>query len=245
MNRFFVPSENLSDGIVTITGSDVNHIKNVLRMTAGDRLEVVCGMGSEYECEIVTLAQDMIRLKVLSEISSSRELPVRIHIFQGLAKSDKLEFIIQKCVELGASEIIPVAMARSIMKVDPKKAPAKLQRYNAICEAAAKQSKRQVIPAVHDFMSYKDALKYASGMDMILFPYELAEGMEGTRKAFNDIKGDTDIAIFIGPEGGFDPAEVESAKDAGARVISLGRRILRTETAALCAVSMIMYECEK
>jgi len=245
MNRFFVPSEGVSDGNVTIKGSDVNHIKNVLRMREGEHLDIVCGMGSEYECEIREISSDRIILTIVKENTCDRELPARIHLFQGLPKSDKLELIIQKCVELGVYEIIPVSMARSIVKTDPKKAAGKLTRYNAISEAAAKQSKRQTVPEVHDFMGYKEALKYACGMDMILLPYELAEGMEGTRRALSEIKPGMDVAVFIGPEGGFDPAEVSAAEEAGAKVISLGRRILRTETAGLAVMSMIVYQIDR
>ena len=168
----------------------------------------------------------------------------RIYLFQGLPKGDKMELIIQKAVELGAYGIIPVAMKRSVMKLDSKKAESKVKRWNAISESAAKQSKRSIIPAVHDVMTFAQAAEYAKTLDMVLLPYECADGMQATKDKLSSIKPGSSIGIFIGPEGGFDGSELTIAHDAGFDVITLGRRILRTETAGMMLLSVLMYQLE-
>jgi 16S rRNA (uracil1498-N3)-methyltransferase len=179
------------------------------------------------------------------------ELPSKVYLFQGLPKGDKMEFVIQKMVELGVYEIIPVAMKRCVMKLDDKKAKSKLVRWQGISEAAAKQSKRAVVPRITNVMTYKEALEYAKEMEVKLVPYELEEslessgGMKSTRKILEGLKGGESIAVFIGPEGGFEEAEINMAIECGMKPITLGRRILRTETAGMTVMAWIMYMLEE
>ncbi len=244
MNRFFGRSENISDKEIIIDGGDVNHIRNVLRMKPGGRL-IVSGAGSiEYLCEIREFDGERVILDIVEKRCENRELGASICLFQGLPKGDKMELIIQKCVELGVHEIVPVAMKRSVVKLDGKKSEAKTARWQAVSESAAKQSGRSVIPRVHMPMSYEDALKYAASMDVRLIPYELAEGMEATREAVESVRTGMSVAVFIGPEGGLELSEVEAAKAAGAIPISLGKRILRTETAGMALMSVLAYRLE-
>lgn len=247
MYHFFVDSAriNLSDKTVTITGSDVNHIRNVLRMKIGEELSVSNGQdGREYRCAIDSFEEDRVicRLRFVKE--DNVELPSRVYLFQALPKADKMEMIIQKAVELGVYGIIPVAAKRCVVKLDEKKAAAKILRWQGIAEAAAKQSKRAVIPEVSDVLSFSQAVKLASDMDIRLIPYELAEGMDNTRKIIDELMPKQDIAIFIGPEGGFEEEEIQTAVDGGIIPITLGKRILRTETAGMTVLSWIMYRLE-
>lgn len=245
MYHFFVEPCQIVNHTVTITGPDVNHIKNVLRMKAGEKVSVSNGVDlKEYRCEIEKIEEDRILLHLLFVKEDQVELPSKIFLFQGLPKADKMEWIIQKAVELGAFEIIPVATGRSVVKLDAKKAAAKGVRWNAIAESAAKQSKRGVIPKVKECMNFEQALEYASSMDVKIIPYELAEKMTKTREIVNGITGGQTIAVFIGPEGGFTEDEIEKAAGKGIRPVTLGRRILRTETAGLTVLSWLMYHLE-
>ena len=244
MNRFFGKSENIFSDYIIIDGADVNHIKNVLRMKTGEEVMVSGGNNTDYHCRISEISDDEIRLSIVERLESDKELPARIHIFQGLPKSDKMELIIQKCVDLCVYEIIPVSMKRCVVKLDDKKASSKIARWQAISESAAKQSGRSIIPCVRNVMSYKEALNYAFTMDYTIVPYELAEGMEATKAALANIKPGMDVAVFIGPEGGFDVSEIAEAGEKGMVPISLGKRILRTETAGLAVMSIIMYHLE-
>jgi 16S rRNA (uracil1498-N3)-methyltransferase len=231
---------------VIIRGNDVNHIKNVLRMRPGEEVAVSNGIdGREYRCGILALEEDCVRLELRFIKEDGVELPAKIYLFQGLPKADKMELIIQKAVELGAFQVIPVAMKRCVVKLDDKKADAKLKRWQGIAEAAAKQSKRGVIPTVAPVMHYAQAVKMASEMDLKLVPYELAEGMEQTKQFIESAKPGQQIAVFIGPEGGFDPEEIRIAKEAGIEPITLGKRILRTETAGFTTIAWLMYQLEK
>lgn len=248
MYQFFTTPDQIrtEEGIVTITGPDVNHIKNVLRMQPGEEVAVSNGTdGLEYRCRIATLTEDSVTLDLLFVREEGVELPAKVYLFQGLPKSDKMELIIQKAVELGAYEIIPVATSRAVVKLDSKKEKSKLERWNAISEAAAKQSKRAIIPNVHEVLSFKQAIQYAQDMQVKMIPYELAEGMDRTRAILENLEGVESIAVFIGPEGGFAKEEIEAAKAVGIEPISLGKRILRTETAGMTVLSIIMYRLEK
>lgn len=246
MYHFFVSSEQIGEKEIRIEGSDVNHIRNVLRMTPGEQISVSDGaQGKEYRCEIVLLEEDCVTAKIMWSQDADTELPSKFYLFQGLPKSDKMELIIQKAVELGVYEVIPVATKRAIVKLDKKKEESKRKRWNSISESAAKQSKRTIIPEVKPVMTFAEAVKYASAMDAKLIPYELAEGMEETRRIFSAIKPGDSVAIFIGPEGGFDEAEIELAKEAGIQPITLGKRILRTETAGMTVLSVLMFQMER
>lgn len=247
MYQFFVdPSQiNMSDKIVIIQGGDVNHIRNVLRMKPGEELNVSNGKdGKEYRCAVAAYEEDRVLCELRFVKEDKVELPAKIYLFQALPKADKMEWIIQKAVELGVYRIIPVASRRCVVKLDEKKAAAKTARWQAIAEAAAKQSKRGVIPEVSGVVNFPQAVKQAEGMNVKMIPYELAEGMEKTREIIDSLEEGQDIAVFIGPEGGFETSEVELAMEKGMVPVTLGKRILRTETAGLAVLSWIMYRLE-
>ena len=246
MYHFFVTADQIGEKEIRIEGSDVNHIRNVLRMTPGEQISISDGsQGKEYRCEIALIEEDCVTAKILWSQDADTELPSKFYLFQGLPKSDKMELIIQKAVELGVYEVIPVATKRAIVKLDKKKEESKRKRWNSISESAAKQSKRTIIPEVKPVMTFAEAVKYASSMDAKLIPYELAEGMEETRRIFSAIKPGDSVAIFIGPEGGFEESEIEQAKEAGIQPITLGKRILRTETAGMTVLSVLMFQMEQ
>lgn len=247
MYQFFVePNQiNIDDKSVIILGSDVNHIKNVLRMKAGEEIAVSNGIdGKEYRCGILALEEECVRCELRFVKEDAVELPAKVYLFQALPKADKMEMIIQKAVELGAFRVVPVAAKRCVVKLDDKKAKSKLARWQGIAEAAAKQSKRGIIPEVSEVMSFKEAVKLASGMDVRLIPYELAEGMNRTKEIIGQLRAGQSIAIFIGPEGGFEEAEIQTALENGIEPVTLGKRILRTETAGFTILSWIMYQLE-
>lgn len=247
MYQFFVEENqiNIHDKSVIIIGGDVNHIKNVLRMKIGEELNVSNGRdGKEYRCGIAAFEEDRVVCELRFVKEDNVELPSRIYLFQGLPKADKMELIIQKAVELGAYQVIPVAAKRCVVKLDDKKAASKIARWQGIAEAAAKQSKRAIVPEVSGVMSFAKAVELASGMQVKLIPYELAEGMEKTRELLEQVKPGQDIAIFIGPEGGFEESEVRLAMESGIEPVTLGKRILRTETAGLTVLSWLVYLLE-
>ena len=245
MYQFFVEPSQIQGTRVVITGNDVNHIKNVLRMQPGEEIAVSNGEdGKEYRCGIEELYEDEIICALRFVKEDGVELPSKIYLFQGLPKADKMELIVQKAVELGVYEIIPVACKRAVVKLDEKKAKSKIARWQTIGEAAAKQSKRRIVPQIHNVMSFKEAVNYAKEFQVKIIPYELAEGMEKTRELIGNLKPGQDIAIFIGPEGGFEENEIQIALDNGIEPITLGKRILRTETAGFTVLSWIMYQLE-
>ena len=243
MYHFFVSEEQINGENAYIEGSDVNHIANVLRMKPGEELLISVKGDWDYLCKIDDIETDRVNLKVL-ESMEQRELPVNITLLQGIPKSDKLEMIIQKAVELGVSEIIPVKTKRVVVKIDEKKVDTKVNRWNAIAESAAKQSKRSIIPKVYEPMSIDNVLEIVKDFGVKLIPYENADGIDKTRKILDSMDKTKDIAVFIGPEGGFEEAEVERIKNSGFEVITLGKRILRTETAGLALLSNIMIRLE-
>lgn len=245
MYHFFSEHQNIHDSYIDITGSDVNHIKNVLRLKMGDSLFISSGDNVDYTCHITQIEESYIRADIDFAEESGRELPSKIYLFQGLPKADKMELIVQKAVELGAFEIIPVAMKRSVVKLDAKKAEAKVKRWNAIAESAAKQSKRSIIPKVSEVLTFQQALEKAKACEVKLLPYECAEGMEKTKRLIGALKPGQSVAVFIGPEGGFDLSELEAAEGAECEVITLGKRILRTETAGMMLLSVLMYHFEQ
>lgn len=252
MYHFFVEPSQIGEKEIVITGQDVNHIKNVIRLKSGDEISVSNGMdGKDYRCGITEITEEEVRCELRFIKEDGVELPAKVYLFQGLPKGDKMEFIIQKMVELGVYEIIPVAMKRCVVKLDDKKAKTKIVRWQGIAEAAAKQSKRGIVPQIHSIMTYKDALAYAADMDCKLVPYEMEEsldgagGMQGTRKMLEAIKPGEAVAVFIGPEGGFDDSEIQSAISHGMKPITLGKRILRTETAGMTVMAWIMYQLEE
>ena len=244
MYQFFVEPQNIMENRIVITGDDVNHIKNVLRMNIGDEIAVSNGIdGKEYRCGIESIGNEVIcKLRFIKE--DGLELSSHIYLFQGLPKSEKMEFVIQKAVELGIYEIIPVSTKRSVVKLDEKKEKNKINRWQEIAHAAAKQSKRRIIPKINQVMTMKQAVDFTSNFDLVIIPYELAEGMDKTRKIIESVRPGQKIGIFIGPEGGFEEEEINLAVENDIIPITLGKRILRTETAGLTVLSWIMYQLE-
>lgn len=244
MYQFYTTLDKIEERQATIVGSDVNHIRNVLRMKPSEVVRIADGLGACYEGEIGEITSDQVIVRLTGNRVESTELPIRVTLFQGLPKSDKMELIIQKNTELGVGAIVPVATERAVVKLDEKKADGKVKRWNGIAEAAAKQSKRTLIPEVCPVISFKKALAEAEKYDVKLMPYENAEGMAFTRRCIEEIRPGAKVAVFIGPEGGFSEAEVEAASVAGFVPVTLGRRILRTETAGMCVLSMLGYVLE-
>ena len=243
MYNFFVDENQKLNNKYVITGTDFNHIKNVLRMGVGDTF-LVSDDGVSNLCEIESLESDSVIAKIIEENYNDTSLPISIYLFQGLPKGDKMELIIQKTVELGVECIVPVEMSRCVVKLDDKKRKSKVSRWQSISESAAKQSKCNRIPEISDVLTYKQALEKAKDLDLLLVPYESKKGMEDTKDALSQIKSGMSVGILIGPEGGFDEKEVEQAFEIGGKVISLGKRILRTETAAITSVGMCMLHAE-
>ena len=245
MQHFFVTPDQVKGDLILIEGSDVNHMKNVLRMRQGEEVTISDGNNRQYLCEIKEYENEQAVLQIVEETSTNTELPSRIYLFQGLPKQDKMELIVQKCVELAGYSNITVATKRCVVKLDDKKAREKTERWQQIAESAAKQAGRGVIPEVQDVMNFKSALECAKKLDVVLIPYELAEGMQVTKQVISNIKPGQSVGIFIGPEGGFEREEVEMAIETGAKAITLGKRILRTETAGLTTLSVLMFHLEE
>lgn len=243
MHNFFVDKSAKQNNRYIITGTDYNHIINVLRMDIGDSF-LVSTNGKSDLCEIESFDGDTVTALIIEENYQNTELPLNIYLFQGLPKGDKMEFIIQKSVELGVYAIVPTEMSRCVVKLDDKKKKSKVARWQAISESAAKQSKRNYIPKVFDVLSYKQALKMAEGLDLLIVPYENEDGMTLTKQVLENMKDCKSVGILIGSEGGFDENEINLAKEIGGKVISLGKRILRTETAAITTVAMCMLNTE-
>lgn len=244
MHHFFVTPSQVRDGDIFVEGQDVNHLKNVLRVKPGEAVAVSDGDNRKYVCTVERYEEGTAVLRICEEQEADTELPSRICLFQGLPKQDKMELIVQKAVELGVSEVVPVVTRRSVVKLDEKKAGKKVQRWQSIAESASKQAGRGHIPKVAQVAGFKEALLQASGLDVLLIPYELAEDMRETKKVIGSIVPGQSVGVFIGPEGGFEREEVEAAIEAGARPITLGRRILRTETAGLTTLSVLMFHLE-
>ena len=242
MYNFFIENNNLNGDIVKIEGGDFNHIKNVLRMKENDTFLVSID-SKNHLCKIKEFFSDYLIAQIIERNYLDTSLSIELYLFQGLPKSDKLELIIQKAVELGVYKIIPVQMDRSIAKIESNKVKAKTERFNAIAESAAKQCKRTFIPTVTEPLSLKNALELAKEMDLFLIPYENEQGIKSTISALSKIKKGFKVGVLIGPEGGFSDAEIELAKNVG-ETISLGKRILRTETASITAMSMLMLHAE-
>ncbi len=243
MFNFFVEREQRRDIYYYIDGQNFNHIVNVLRMKCGDEF-LVSSDGISSLCVLERIESDTAVARITEENYQDTELPVKIYLFQGLPKSDKMELIIQKTVELGVFSVIPTEMKRCVVKIEPKKKKNKTERWQSISESAAKQSKRNIIPEIIDIKSFAQSLEFAKSLDLILVPYESKNGMADTKTALDTIRNGMSVGVFIGPEGGFEESEIEKLTETGAKIISLGKRILRTETAAITAVSMLMLNSE-
>ena len=245
MHRFFAEPSEIGEKEIRLTGPDVNHIRKVLRMREGEEILISDGQGRDFHCRIEAIEEEEVTARILWVLDGNAELASDFTLFQGLPKGDKMEFIIQKCVELGVARIVPVNTKRTIVKLDAKKEQARIKRWSGISESAAKQSGRGRIPEVTGVKSFAEALEEAKKLNMCLIPYELARDMAQTREVLSSIKPGMSVGIFIGPEGGFEEEEVEQAEAAGARPITLGRRILRTETAGMAVLAMLVYLLEE
>lgn len=242
MPKFFVSSHQIQKDVVTIIGEDVNHIANVLRLQKEDEI-TVCDKDeiTSYRTKITDINKEQVVCKIIEKVTETTESSVEVTIFQGLPKADKMEYIIQKATELGAKEIVPVAMKRCVVKLEGKDEVKKIDRWQKIAEVAAKQSGRDRIPNVHKVMRFQEMKEIISEFDVFIVAYE-GEKQTTLRQVLK--KEYTKIGVVIGPEGGLESQEIEKLKECGAKIITLGNRILRTETASLAILSIIMYELE-
>lgn len=237
MRRFFA---QLQGDFAAILGEDAHHIADVLRLQIGEKIVLCDGNGNDYVAEIQKISNQRVDCRILESVQNSNEPTVKITLFQGLPKADKLELIIQKAVELGVYSIVPVETKRAVVKIEEKKKQAKTERWNKISESAAKQSGRGIVPEVMPPVCFSKAVEMMKNFDLAIVAYE--EEKENTLKyALSNAPNVTSIAIFIGPEGGIDKDEILSLKNAGAACVTLGNLILRCETAPIAMLSMINY----
>lgn len=241
MPKFFFNKNDISRGQVQLFGEDEKHIKTVLRAREGEELTLCDGEGMDYQCRIVSLERGVL-LDILSKEVCETEPKTKITLYQGLPKADKMELIIQKCVELGVDRIVAVSTERAIVKLD-KKESKKLERWQKIAEAAAKQSGRGKIPEIgQQVLKFKEAVAEAKELDGAIIPYE-KEQETGIRQFVQGFRGES-IGVFIGPEGGFAEEEIALAQENGITPITLGKRILRTETAGMTTAAILLYELD-
>ena len=242
MDRFFVEKKNinLENNTCIIEGEDVKHISKVLRCKIGEELEVCDSDNNEYICEITSIDKSSVELDILEKVDIKRESDLKIKLYQGLPKGPKMEMILQKLTEVGVDEIILVQTKRSVVKVDDKKEDKKIERWERIIYEAAKQSKRGKIPKLRGVLSFKEALCDMQNNDFNIAPYE-NERTKSIKQAIKSLDINN-IGIFVGPEGGFDESEIEDIENINGQSVSLGPRILRTETASVVASSIVLYE---
>lgn len=253
MPKFFVKQEQINGDIIIIQGQDVNHIKKVLRAKIGDELQICNSQnGENFLCDIKEIENEKILCKIKQEIEEKVESNIEVTIFQGLPKADKMEYIIQKSVELGVYDITPVEMKRCVVKLDEKDKNKKQLRWQKISEVAAKQCGRDIIPQINKIINTKNICELIKKYDIVLVAYEnekektLKEQLKLIKEKMQKLEKDEliKIGIVIGPEGGLEERDVQDLKENGAKIITLGKRILRTETVALNVLSVIMYELE-
>lgn len=244
MQKFFVKDEQIKDNKIEITGTDVNHIVNVLRMRKEDTVQVNNMTTSEnYIAQIIEYSQEIIVCKIIEKIASKSETNIDIDLYQGLPKADKMELIIQKTTELGVKKIIPVSMERCVVKLDDKDAIKKIDRWQKISETAAKQSKRDIIPKIENVIKITNVYDKIKDYDLFIVAYE-EEKQISLKNILKQNENAKKIAVLIGPEGGIDSKEIEKLKENGAKIVTLGNRILRTETAPITLISNIIYELD-
>lgn len=243
MPKFFVKSNQIVENVIDITGTDVNHITNVLRLKVNDKIQI-CNEETEdnYITQIIETNKENIKCKILEKLANKAEAGIDVTIFQGLPKADKMELIIQKCTELGVKEITPVQMERSIVKLDPKSEAKKIERWQKIAEVASKQCGRDRICKINNVVNIENICNMCSKYDIVLVPYENEENKSLKQELKKLNSKNLKIAIVIGPEGGFEQKEIEQLKQNGGQIVTLGKRILRTETVAIAMSSIIMYE---
>lgn len=248
MYKFFVEENQIKDTKIQITGEDVNHIKNVLRLQKNEEIQV-CNTDTlkSYITKIIELNNDNITVEVLEECNETTEPNISLHIFQGLPKQEKMETIIQKATEIGVNDITPVKMERCVVKLDEKTEIKKVERWQKIAEVAAKQSKRDKIPTIHSCINLKSIYEKLKEYDIVIMAYE-EERENSIKQVLKQLprNGQLKIAIIIGPEGGIAKEEVNLLSELpNIKVVTLGKRILRTETAPLVLASVIMYEFDE
>ena len=249
MPKFFVAENQINNNKITIIGNDVSHIKNVLRQKSGDKI-TICDISKEqdYLCEIDKIEEKSIDCNIIEKLENNTESNVKVTIFQGLPKADKMELVIQKSVELGVYDITPLQMKRCVVKLNEKDKLKKIQRWQKISEVAAKQCGRNIIPKINNIVNVKEVCNLCNEYDIVLIAYE-NEKENTLKKELKNLKKldkeEIKVAVIIGPEGGIAPEEIEMFEENGAKIITLGNRILRTETVALSVLSIIMYELEK
>ncbi len=247
MNKFFVTQNQIEDKTIDIIEDDVKHIKNVLRMKTKDKIEI-CNINNSdnYLCEIIELNKDYVRCKIIQKIEDKKEAGLYLHIFQGIPKAEKMEAIIQKTTEIGVSEITPIIMQRCVTKIDNTNTTKKIQRWQKIAEVAAKQSKRDKIPIINLPVNIKNIYEKLTNYDIVLVAYE-EEKENGIKSILNKVnkKENLKIAIIIGPEGGISKEEITELESKNVKIVSLGKRILRTETAPIVLSSIIMYQFDE
>ncbi len=238
MSKFFIPRENVAEKTLYICGEDVAHITRVLRYGIGDKLLCCDGMGYDYAAKITEIEKDRVVCEIMDKSKTNTEADLRVTLIQGVPKSAKMDYIIQKTTELGIAEIYPCALSRCVAKVNDAK---KIDRWQKIAREAAKQSGRGVIPKVHELVTLDAAIEILKNADVAFVPYECEEEhyLKPLLKSFENVKN---AAFLIGPEGGFDKQEIDKICSFGIPIISLGKRILRTETAGEAVLSMLMYE---
>ncbi|MEG0050619.1 MAG: 16S rRNA (uracil(1498)-N(3))-methyltransferase [Terrisporobacter sp.] len=242
MDRFFTPKNNinLEQNTCVIEGEDVKHISRVLRCKENDKLEVCDMDNNEYICEIKEINKDNILLDIIEKVNIKRESNLKVRLYQGMPKGTKMELILQKLTEIGVDEIVLVQTKRSVTKIDNKKEDKKIERWERIIYEAAKQSKRGKMPKLRGVLSFKEALEDMKNNDLNLCPYE-NERTISIKECLKNSDINT-VGIFVGPEGGFAEDEIEKIQDIDGKVVSLGPRILRTETASVVASSIVLYE---
>ena len=240
MHRFFVNKEQILENQIEIIGTDVKHIKDVLRLRIGEEVEISSD-GFTYTSKIESLEKSKVIVNILEKNKGTNEPPIDIILYQGLAKGSKMDVIIQKGTEVGIKTFYPLATSRAIVKInDIKKEQSKVERWNTIADGAAKQSKRDLVPKVENIISFNEMINLLKDAENIIGPYE-DERANTIKNDLQNINGDK-IHLIIGPEGGFDPSEIERLKEIGASIVTLGPRILRTETAGIVASAIILYE---
>jgi 16S rRNA (uracil1498-N3)-methyltransferase len=245
MQQIFVREEDIEDGRIRVTGEDAYHLGRAIRLKAGEKIRVSTDAERNFICEAVSFDSDALTLQILEE-SEDTEPANRIILFQAIPKGSRMETVIEKAVELGASEIIPVDMKYCVVRLDEKKKASRVQRWQKIADGAARQSKRSQMPKVGPVLSFREAADQLQSLDISLVPYENAQGAAYTMELLRKIKPGQSVGILIGPEGGFAPEEIDYLRDSKkAEVISLGHRILRTDTAAIATMTLVMMASEE
>jgi 16S rRNA (uracil1498-N3)-methyltransferase len=244
MHRFFIKQEDIYDDGITIEGEDVQHISKVLRLKEGDKIVLCDQTGTDYNVAIESISKHTVKTIIIDKVSSKGEPTIEVVLYQGIPKSTKMDLIIQKCTEMGITRVVPVFTTRTIVKLESEKDEAKkVLRWTKIAEEAAKQSARGIVPHIDMPMNLEQALMDSRKLDIVLMPYELEKDM--SVKAALQGKIAKSVGFFIGPEGGFNAPEIVRAKQNNVIPVTLGSRIMRTETAGFAMLTCIMYEYDQ